>query len=139
MEPSRPYRREGAIKPHFLYRIATKAFTILQRPERKFPLSQGTGSVGPFRASNRPLLCPFSPLTARIKCVNGNTGSSQRPLLGLVASSVPWVQAGPHVEQNPLTCFGPVVQPPLRKLNDPGLAMIARAASRVGDARGMRA
>jgi hypothetical protein len=92
MEPSRPYRREGAIKPHFLYRIATKAFTILQRPERKFPLSQGTGSVGPFRASNRPLLCPFSPLTARIKCVNGNTGSSQRPLLGLVASSVPWVQ-----------------------------------------------
>ena len=24
------------------------------------------------------------------------------------------------MEQNPLTCFGPVVQPPLRKLNDPG-------------------
>jgi hypothetical protein len=30
-------------------------------------------------------------------------------------------QAGPHVEQNPLPCFGPVVQPPLRKLNDPEL------------------
>src|SRR5262249_18438617 len=28
-------------------------------------------------------------------------------------------QAGPHVEQNPLTCFGPVVHLPLRKLNDP--------------------
>src|SRR5262250_3299948 len=27
-------------------------------------------------------------------------------------------QAGSHVEQNPLTCFGPVVQPHLRKLND---------------------
>src|SRR5262249_17085152 len=29
-------------------------------------------------------------------------------------------QAGSHVEQTPLTCFGPVVQPHLRKLNDLG-------------------
>jgi hypothetical protein len=28
-------------------------------------------------------------------------------------------QAGSPVEQNPLTCFGPFVQPHLRKLNDP--------------------
>src|SRR5438552_18759270 len=43
-----PYRRERAITPHFLYHIATQAFSLSCGEKRKFPLSAGTGRFNTF-------------------------------------------------------------------------------------------